>query len=272
LVRAPEAAYAQVDPELWGYQGRPDLDAARREHAALVAALERSGVQVHYHGAALPGQADAHFVCDPFAMTPHGAVVARMGKALRRAEPDAMDRRLEELGIPILARLRGELCLEGGDVVWLDSETVAVGIGFRTDRAGLAELRRAVYQEAIQFIPVVLPWNQGPLRVMHLGTAFSLVDQRTALLHRPLLPVEFVEWLQARAYRLVDVEPSEWPRQGVNALALEPGLVILAAHNPRTQARLEEADVRGIAVELEELGVKGEGGPTCLVAPLWRGE
>src|SRR5258706_3220627 len=95
LVRRPDGAFVVGDPELWHYAGRPDLAQAQQEHDALVAILLRAGAEVIYHDEPQEGRADAIFVFDPALITDAGAVILRMGKALRRGEEAAMARRLD---------------------------------------------------------------------------------------------------------------------------------------------------------------------------------
>ena len=44
--------------------------------------------------------------------------------------------------VPVLGRVEPPGCIEGGDVVWLTPRTLAVGIGYRTNAEGAAQLRR----------------------------------------------------------------------------------------------------------------------------------
>jgi arginine deiminase len=50
----------------------------------------------------------------------------------------------------------------------------------------------------------------------------------------------------------------------------EPGQVVVLDGNPRTRATLKSAgcEVHGYAGS--EISLKGDGGPTCLTAPIWR--
>jgi N-dimethylarginine dimethylaminohydrolase len=63
-----------------------------------------------------------------------------MGKLLRRGDEEPMARRFEELGIPIVYRIHGNTTAEGGDCLWLDHDTLAVGQGFRTNAEGINQL------------------------------------------------------------------------------------------------------------------------------------
>src|SRR3954470_7705269 len=102
LVRRPDAAFGGAAPAVCHYTSRPDLAAARREHDALVDRLRAAGAEVVEHAAPQPERADSIFVFDPVLITDRGAVLLRMGKALRRDEEEAMGSRLQELGVPIL--------------------------------------------------------------------------------------------------------------------------------------------------------------------------
>ena len=115
LVRRPDESFAVADPAAWNYASRPDLEAAQREHDALVATLGEAGVEVLYHDERQNGRADAIFVYDPVLMTGQGAIVLSPGKELRRGEEDALARRLQSLGIPLLDSLDGDARAEGGD-------------------------------------------------------------------------------------------------------------------------------------------------------------
>ena len=58
-----------------------------------------------------------------------------MGKKLRRGEEEVMARQLEAAGVPVYYSLHGQARVEGGDLLWVDDRTLAVGLGFRTNEA-----------------------------------------------------------------------------------------------------------------------------------------
>ena len=168
LVKRPGAAFAAADPARWHYTGRPDLDAAQREHDALVQILLEAGAEVFYHHEPQPERADAIYVYDPAIVTDGGAVVLRMGKALRRGEEAAMARRLQELGVPVLAVLDGEAMAEGGDLLWVDRHTLAAGLGFRTNAEGVRQLAAALEGVGVSVLPVELPYFIRLIRVQRM--------------------------------------------------------------------------------------------------------
>ena len=181
LVRRPDATFAVDDPAAWHYGARPDLPTAQAEHDALVAILRRAGAEVIAHTAPLPNHADAIFVFDPALITDAGAIILRMGKPLRRGEETAIAQQLTALDMPILATLHGDACAEGGDLLWLDERTLAVGLGFRTNAAGLAQLSAALAPLGVRTLPVELPYYAGPEACLHLLSLISIVDERLAV-------------------------------------------------------------------------------------------
>jgi len=272
MVRPPDAAFGHADPARWHYTARPDLEAASDEHAALVELLRRSGAEVVVHDRPLPDHADALFVHDPALVTDAGAIVLRMGKLLRRGEEEAMAAALDELGVPILARLREPALAEGGDLLWLDRSTLAAGLGFRTNAEGLRQLAAILAPLDVTVVPVPLPHGGGPDACLHLMSLISVLDRDLAVVHLPLLPVPFVQLLGERGFRLVEVPDGEFPTMGPNVLALGPRRGLALRGNPITRNRLEEAGCEVHTYRGDELSLKAEGGPTCLTRPLWRSD
>jgi len=271
VVRRPDEAFAAADPAAWHYAAAPDLPAARREHDALVAVLHQAGSEVCFHDEPLPHHADAIYVYDPAIVTDAGAVVLSMGKSLRRGEEEPLARCLEALGVPILARLNGSARAEGGDLLWLDHDTLAVGLGFRTNAEGLRQIRDAVEPLGVAVVPVELPYHTGPQACLHLLSLISIVDERLAVVYPPLLSVPFYQLLQEHGFSLVEVPPAEFETMGTNVLALAPRHCLVLEGNPVTRARLEAGGCQVWAYRGEEISLKAEGGPTCLTRPILRG-
>lgn len=270
LVKRPDEAFAVEDIERWHYTAPPDLEGARREHDALVEILEESGAEVIHHDQPQPGRADAIYVFDPAIVTDEGAVILKMGKEDRRGEEAAMARRLEELEIPILLTLEGEARAEGGDLLWLDERTLAVGLGFRTNAEGLAQLRQDLCPLGIEIVPVELPYHCGPDTCLHLLSLISIVDYELAVVYPPLLSVPFWTLLESRGFRLIEVPEEELATMGPNVLALAPGRCLMLEGNPVTRGRLEEAGCEVQTYRGDEISLKAEGGPTCLTRPILR--
>ncbi|HLH63301.1 MAG TPA: arginine deiminase family protein [Ktedonobacteraceae bacterium] len=270
LVKRPEESFAVDDPAAWHYTARPDLPAARQEHDNLVALLWQAGAEVIYHDEPQPGRADAIFVFDPALVTDHGAIILSMGKPQRRGEEAAMARCFEQVGIPILYTLHGEARAEGGDLLWLDHDTLAVGLGFRTNTAGFDQLREALHTIGVRVFPVELPYYTGPEACLHLLSLISIVDRNVAVVYPPLLAVPFWQELKRRDFNLIEVPDAEFATMGPNVLALAPGRCLMLEGNPITRRRLEETGCHVMTYRGNEISLKAEGGATCLTRPILR--
>ena len=270
LVKSPEQAFAVNDPVVWHYTGRPDVTIAQKEHDALVALLRQGGAEVVYHDEPQPDHADAIFTFDPALVTDHGAIILSMGKSLRRGEEAAMARRFEQLGIPILYTLHDAARAEGGDLLWVDHDTLAVGLGFRTNLEGYHQLLEALSGIGVKVIPVELPYYSGPEACLHLLSLISIVDEYTAVVYPPLMAVPFWQELQQRNFKLIVIPDEEFPTMGTNVLALSPRKCLMLEGNPVTKHLLEKVGCEVVTYKGNEISLKAEGGPTCLTRPILR--
>ena len=270
LVKRPDTAFAVADPAAWHYTGRPNLEIAQQEHDGLVALLWQGGAEVIYHDEYLPEHADAIFAFDPSLVTDAGAIILSMGKEKRRGEEAAMARCYEKIGVPVLYTLHGNARAEGGDLLWVDHDTLAVGLGFRTNVEGLRQLREALEPSGVTVIPVELPYYTGPEACLHLLSLISIVDYRIAVVYPPLMAVPFWQELQRRGFTLIDIPEEEFLTMGPNVLALAPKKCIMLEGNPITKRKLEDAGCEVMTYRGNEISLKAEGGPTCLTRPVWR--
>lgn len=270
LVKRPDETFAVEEPVKWHYTAQPNLEIAQQEHDALVALLYQAGVEVIYHDEPQPEHADAIFVFDPALITDQGAIILSMGKELRRGEEAAMARCLEAVGVPVHYTLHGQARAEGGDLLWLDHNTLAVGLGFRTNAEGLRQLEEALAGQGVTIIPVELPYYTGPEACLHLLSLISIVDYKMAVVYPPLLSVPFWQHLQEYGFRLIEVPPEEFETMGPNVLALAPGQCLMLEGNPITQQRLVEAGCEVLTYRGNEISLKAEGGATCLTRPILR--
>jgi N-dimethylarginine dimethylaminohydrolase len=270
LVRPPDAAFGSADPGRWHYTDTPDLAVARDEHGTLVEILRRAGAEVVQHDEPLVGHADAVFVHDPALITDAGAIILRMGKPLRRGEEEAMAATLTRHGVPVHARLKEPAVAEGGDLVWLRPDLLAVGRGFRTNPEGIDQLAAALRPLGASTVEVPLPYGGGPEACLHLMSLISVLDRDLAVAHLPLLPVPFVELLHDLGFSIVEVPDAELATMGPNVLATGPRQCLALRGSPITRNRLQAAGCEVATYRGDELSLKAEGGPTCLTRPLWR--
>jgi arginine deiminase len=252
------------------YSGEPDFGRAVEEYDRFVDLLRRSVSDLHFLPADPRTGLDSIYVRDAALVTDRGLVLCRMGKELRRGEPEAVRDFAAEAGLAVLGAIGDPGTIEGGDVVWLDAETLAVGHGYRTNAAGIRQLRGLVEGFVREVIEVSLPHWEGPGDVLHLMSMLSPIDERRLLVYSRLLPVPFRKLLLERGFELLEVPEEEYATMGGNVLALAPGTCLALEGNPRTRGILEKADIEVRVYEGREISVKGAGGPTCLTRPLVR--
>jgi N-dimethylarginine dimethylaminohydrolase len=190
-----------------------------------------------------------------------------MGKAPRQGEPRAVGEACVKAGRTVLGEIREPGTLEGGDVAWLDSKTVAVGHGYRTNAEGIRQFREIVADDDCEVIEVPLPHWDGPGDVFHLMSVLSPVDEAKLFVYSRLLPVPFRRILLERGFTLLEVPDAEFPTMGGNVLALAPGKCLALEGNPRTAEVLDKAGLEVLTYAGREISWKGAGGPTCLTRP-----
>ncbi|MDI3341186.1 MAG: arginine deiminase family protein, partial [Sphaerobacter sp.] len=218
LVFPPVPPGDGVSWQEFGYLRPIDHDRAAREHAALRQLLSDAGVDLVVGEIDDPALQDAIFPFDPVFMTDAGAVLCRMGKSLREREVALAEETMRDLGIPITGRIEAPGTLEGGDCLWLDARTLAIGRGYRTNTEGIQQMARIVAAQGVDVLTVDLPHWHGPGECLHLLSLISMLDADLAVVYLPLLPAAFVQLLHARGIRLVEVPDDEFPTQGPNVL------------------------------------------------------
>ena len=276
LLKHPRDAFVTPDrlARQWrelNFTAAPDLGRAVEEFEAFAAILRGRGATVDLLPTDAETTLDSIYVRDAAIVTPAGIVLCRMGKAQRAAEPTAQRRWFETApdAPPIAGTIAAPGTLEGGDVLWIDDRTLAVGRGYRTNAAGIHQLR-ALVSPRVDVVEVPLPHWRGDSDVMHLMSLISTVDHDKAIVYSPLLPVPFREWLLDRGFVLIETDPDEFDSMATNVLALAPGRCLTLDGNPRTRTAIERAGVEVLVYRGDEISVKGAGGPTCLTRPISR--
>jgi N-dimethylarginine dimethylaminohydrolase len=275
LLKRPEDAFLSQESlnkhwREYGFLGPPDFKQACAEYDAFAALLGGSVPNLHYLNAAAGAGLDSLYVRDALLITEGGAVLLNMGKPLRRGEPHAAARFLSEVGIPVLGEIQDPGRVEGGDVVWFDRNTLAVGQGYRTNADGISQLAE-ILPDTISDIRIVpLPHWKGPGDVLHLMSLISPIDHDLALVYSPLLPVVFREWLLECGIALLEVPSEEYDTMAGNVLAVGPRDCLMLSGNPLTRELLEDRGVTVREYDGTHVSRLGAGGPTCLTRPLFR--
>jgi N-dimethylarginine dimethylaminohydrolase len=269
-----------------GFHHAPDFKKAQAQHEMLCRELESAGVDIVDLPPAVDLSLDAVYAHDASLPTDFGFIVLRPGKSNRMAE----GRRhgafaglgfsteqgslsavpSKSLRFPILAKILAPATAEAGDMVWLDAKALLIGHGYRTNAAGISQMRSILGPRGVQVLSAPLPYGSGPSACLHLMSLLSLLDERTALVDLPWLAVETVELLKAHGYRFMEIDYSERDTLACNVLALGKNRLLALEENVKTNERLRQAGFEVRTFLGSEICINGSGGPTCLTRPLLR--
>jgi arginine deiminase len=188
--------------------------------------------------------------------------------------------------------------VEGGDVLLLAPQVLAIGVGERTTPAGAERLARRVIKAGLAHTVLAVPIAQERA-TMHLDTVCTMVDVDAVVMY-PNIADSLRAWtvtaglgdeLQVRAprpfleaaaeamgidhLRIIDTgldpvtaEREQWD-DGNNTLAIAPRLCVAYERNVETNAQLERAGIEVVRISGSELG-SGRGGPRCMSSPIAR--
>jgi len=262
--------------ELWkdfGYFHMSDLKQAIREHEELAGLLKGDGVEVILAQEAQKGSntlLDSIFVFDDVIMTNNGAILCKMGKKLREREVPLIETELKRLEIPIFFKIHGDARIEGGDVMWLDPQTVIVGKTHRTNELGFLQLKTALEELSVDVYQFSLPYWKGPVDLIHLLSIIHPVDKNLAVAYLELMPIDMYEFLsKERGIEFIELTYEELKAHGNNVLMLKPRKGIMVKGN-KSKRKLEDHGVEILEFEGEDICHNRSGGPTCLSLPLLR--
>lgn len=274
----------------------------RREGVRLGDYLSDAGDDYPFAVDPLP---NLYFTRDPFATIGTGVSIHKMHTPTRNRE--TLFGKFIFQHHPIYKNApqwydRGETSsLEGGDILVLSPQVLAVGISQRTQEDSIDALAETVLSRSKTFRKV-LAFNIPKTRsFMHLDTVFTMVDYDKFTVHPNILKeiTVFVmeldgsgkmsirqedgrledilkEHLELDRVTLIpcgqgseiDAAREQWS-DGSNTLAIAPGEVVVYSRNYVTNRSLEEAGVRIHEIPSAELS-RGRGGPRCMSMPLWR--
>jgi N-dimethylarginine dimethylaminohydrolase len=253
-----------------GFHHVPDFSAAQTQHDNLCSLLNEAGAEVICLPPSDSLSLDAVYTHDASLPTDHGLILMNPGKNNRVPEAQAHAKFGMQLGIPTFGEIRAPGKSEAGDMVWLDSQTLLIGSGYRTNQGGIEQTRELLTPKGVEVLSAPLPYGLGPSACLHLMSLMSMLDQQTVLVDLPWLTVETVELLRSRGLRLIEIEYAERDTLACNVLSLGRKRLIALAENTATNRKLHDAgfDVRTFAGS--ELCINGSGGPTCLTRPLLR--
>lgn len=254
-----------------GFHHAPDIEKAQSQHAALVRELQAAGAEIVELPPGDDLSLDAVYAHDASLATDFGLILMRPGKPNRIAEARHHGSSCEAFDVPTYGTITAPGATEAGDILWLDARTLLIGHGYRTNAAGIAQMRALLAPKGIDVLSAPLPYGAGPSQCLHLMSLISLLNENTAIVDLPWLAVETVELLKERGYKLIEINYSERDTLACNVLALGGKRLLAIEENHKTNDRLRQAGFDVRTFPASEICINGSGGPTCLTRPLLRG-
>jgi len=233
------------DCELTHIERQPiDVSVARSQHHGYVQALKELGYAV----LELPAETDlpdSVFVEDTAVILPEVALITNPGADSRKPETESIIRALRPYRELVFIEPPGSL--DGGDVLVL-GKNILVGLSTRSNVEAVDQMNRLLG-------PFGYTTNGVHMYdCLHLKTAVTRVDDRTLLINRKWVDVEYFE-----GYDLIDVDNSE--PFAANCLPLGDSIIFPVAF-PKTVAKLTARGYKLKLVKVDELA-KAEGAVTC---------
>ena len=252
------------------YLAAPNFNSAISDYEIFVDLLKSFDIEIYYLPKDKSTSLDSIYTHDPCVVSNKGVVICNMGKKARKPEVNSMKKFFHSIEVPILGKIQSPGTLEGGDVVWINEKTIAIGEGYRTNKEGIEQLKLLLSDQIETVITVSIPHWNGPDDCLHLMSNLSPIDHDLYLVYSRLLPVSFIKYLLDQNIELIDVPDDEYESMGCNVLAIAPRKVIMISGNPKTKQLLKNKGVEIHTYDGSEISIKGAGGPTCLTRPFLR--
>ena len=246
-----------------------------------------------------------YFTRDPFASIGNGVSIHKMFTATRHRE--TLFAKYIFTYHPLYKDTRvwydrdENFSLEGGDILLLNEETIAIGISQRTHENAIERFAEKVLTEESTFKKILAINIPKQRTFMHLDTIFTMVDYDKFTIHPNImrdmdvfvierdkhnkihithetstledtlkrhLHLDKVDLIKCGSSHMIDAAREQW-NDGSNTLAIAPGEVVVYSRNYVTNQILQEHGIKTYVMPSSELS-RGRGGPRCMSMPLIR--
>lgn len=244
------------------FESNIDTEKACKEHEGFIKALEDEGVEVILgkNHERYPYQVNTR---DLGVTTPKGIVFGRFNTPYRWGEHRLIEETFKENDIFVYDK-HTEGVFEGGDFMYLDEKTAAVGIGLRTDLVGVRQLQNTLSDFGIDVIPVDFSEE-----FLHLDMIMNVIGEKTAVICEGALPEEFVKLLREKDFTLINVTKEDVFLHKCNLLSVGNKTIMSHHQAEDVNEQLEDLGFKVIQLNLKEV-LKSGGGPRCMSFPLLR--
>jgi len=246
-----------------------------------------------------------YFTRDPFATIGEGVSIHKMHTVTRNRETlfakYIFNCNPSYKGTKLMYDRTEKYSLEGGDILILNEETVAVGISQRTNPNSIEKFANTLLTEDSSFKKVLAIDIPKTRAFMHLDTVFTMVDYDKFTIHpniksdiavyvlergedgnikitegkgsledilKKALNLDKVKLIKCGGNSIIDAAREQW-NDGSNTLCIAPGEVIVYSRNYVTNQILQQEGIKTYIMPSSELS-RGRGGPRCMSMPLIR--
>lgn len=246
-----------------------------------------------------------YFTRDPFATVGEGVSIHKMFTVTRNRETlfakYIFNCNPLYKGTKLLYDRTEKYSLEGGDILVLNEETIAVGISQRTNPNAIEKFASLVLTEDSTFKKVLAIDIPKTRAFMHLDTVFTMVDHDKFTIHpnikseiavyvlqrgddgkinitegkgsledilKKALNLDSIKLIKCGGNSIIDAAREQW-NDGSNTLCIAPGEVIVYSRNYVTNQILQQEGIKTYIMPSSELS-RGRGGPRCMSMPLIR--
>ncbi len=248
-----------------------------------------------------------YFTRDPAAIIGGGIALNHMRTKTRNRETLFMKYimkhhpRFKDAAIPFLYNRDEKTSLEGGDILVLNKDVLAIGISERSEAHSIETLAKNIFNTGESF-NTILAFNIPKKRAfMHLDTVFTMIDYDKFTIHHEIegpltvysitkrednqvhiheenatledILKKYLELPSITLIRCAGGDKIDGPREqwndGSNTLAIAPGEVVVYSRNYVTNRILNENGIKTHVIHSSELS-RGRGGPRCMSMPIVR--
>jgi len=245
-----------------------------------------------------------YFTRDPGAVIGDGLSISKMNTPARDRETMFLQYVYEYHPLikkektPLWYDYKEKSSIEGGDVLVLSDEVVAIGVSERTSARAVEIIAQRLFDKAPvkKVLAIQIPFTRA---YMHLDTVFTMVDhdkftiypgiekavkayeitpgkqgllvKEKASLQQALqdvLKLPSVNLIQSGGGDPITAAREQW-NDSTNTLAIAPGVVVTYNRNEASNKTLRSHGIEVVEIEGSEL-VRGRGGPRCMSMPLVR--
>jgi len=208
LVYRPGDEIKQIrNAKKWLFLDIPNLKKMQEQHYNFTTAMKIEGIEViNVETKETRDIPNLYFTRDYGFTLNRGFFSANMNKVRKKEELSALNM-IKKAKIPIISE-KLTTQIEGGDIIFLNSEIMLMGYSKRTDLASIFNITKYTSKN---IIPIELQKN-----FIHLDVVFNCISEDQCLIYKPALKKEFLSFLKTLKFEIIEVQEKEQKTMGTN--------------------------------------------------------